>query len=146
MFHPWRVLRSFEESLTCSIEPTPGNVPEWWSPANRHIILAPGQLQVDRRCNLAHALAHVDLQHSGYDVGPDRIRLTKRQEIQADLQAARWLMPDLEQIGTALVWAYNLAEAAEELWVTEHLLTVRLAQMPSRHKKLLRDRLSAEGH
>lgn len=144
MFHPWRWLRSLEDH-TCSFEPTPCGLPEWYSPEHKHFIFQPGLLQVDRRCSLTHALAHMDLGHSGHDAGPEQIRMTIRQEIQADLQAARWLLPDLDLIGDALVWAQDVAEAAEELWVTEHLLTVRLAQMPGRHKAILRERLAAEG-
>lgn len=145
MFHPWRHLRSLGDKLTLSCEPTPGNRPGWYSPENRHILLNDTLLQVERRCALAHELAHFELEHSGYCTGPEQGRLTRRQEIQADVQAALWLLPDVVRIGDALTWAHTVSEAADELWVTEHLLTVRLVQLPDRQKLELRERLATLG-
>ena len=113
MFHPWRRLRaqphirlSWRE-LAGRLGETEGNV----------IRMHPHQSQVQRRCTIAHELAHVELGHrNGCDDG---------EEVQATRLAARWLV-GMDDLLDALRWAEELEEVAECLWVDEPTLLARL--------------------
>lgn len=74
-------------------------------------------LQVERRCTLAHELAHVDLRHT--------MRPTEREEEQAARLAAVKLI-DWDNLIDAYRWASCMAEWADELWVTVEVLEDRL--------------------
>jgi hypothetical protein len=128
MYHPFRHLRSLDRLVTFSIEPTPGNKPAWWSPASEHILMRPGLMQVERRCHLAHELAHRDLNHSGQCEYDDATRQTRRQERRADELAARRLI-GLDAFINVLCWTDDHEEAADGLWVTPHMLSVRMEAM-----------------
>lgn len=147
MYHPWRHLRRhFRDGAgtTLSIEPTPGNKPEWYSPADDHIMLRPGQLQVERRCFLAHGLAHKDLGHSGVCDYPDGRRQATRFEGEADELAARRLIR-LPRFIDTLCWTDDKDEAADALWVTRHILDVRLERMYAGEQRLVREALIKRG-
>ncbi len=128
MYHPFRHLRSLGETVTFSVEPTPGDKPAWWSPASSHILMRPGLSQAERRCYMAHELAHRDLNHSGECRWRDGQRQTRRQEIAADQLAARRLITR-EALVAALCWSDDREEVAEALWVTVHMLECRLEHM-----------------
>lgn len=94
--------------------------------------------QVERRCVLAHELAH--LERGQTTCQPDVV------ERAVDNHAARFLLPDIHDVAEALVWAgCRLHEAAEDLWVTEETLRARLDPRhlhPAEHA-ILRDRLGS---
>jgi len=81
------------------------------------IVMHPDQSQAQRRCTLAHELAHVELGHTGPVDAHDE-RATSQ-------LAARWLIT-LEQLLDALRWADDLPTVADELWVDEPTLLARL--------------------
>lgn len=60
----------------------------------RRIVLEKRLSQVERRCALAHELAHIDLKHRCHRHGPDAARQTARDEREADELAARRLISD----------------------------------------------------
>lgn len=128
MYHPHHHLLSLGQAVTLSIEPTPGNKPAWWCPKSDHITLRPGLSQVERRCHLAHELAHRDLEHTGQCDFPDGRRQGRRQERDADELAARRLIHLDALIGT-LCWTDDPAQVADALWVTPHMLDVRVETM-----------------
>jgi hypothetical protein len=140
MYHPWRHLLSLGQGVTYSIEPTPGDKPAWWSPRWDHILIRPGQTQVERRCHLAHELAHRDLGHSGECGGWLGRRTTKRQEREADSLAARRLIK-LEALVDALCWSDERETVADYLWVTEHMLDVRIETMYGGERRVVREEL-----
>lgn len=134
MWHPWRELRALTDTVL-SIEEVPsGN--GWYSPAYDVILLRPGLRQVERRCTLAHELGHRRLGHAGICGTPDAGRLTRRQEQHADRWAARRLI-DLEDLVDAGRWTGCRREAADELWVTEHMLGVRMDGLHPSERGLL---------
>lgn len=91
--------------------------------------MRPGLLQVERRCALAHELGHRTLGHAGCEPWhPDAGRQRARMERNADAWAARKLIA-LEALCDAGRWTYDRDEAADELWVTRHMLDVRLARL-----------------
>lgn len=126
------------------IEPTPGDKAAWYSPQWDVILMRPGLLQVERRCALAHELAHRALEHSGQCRYPDAERQDRRQERDADEWAARRLIT-VEQLADALVWSDDPAEVADCLWVTPHLLTVRLDTIYLAERLRVGERLRAAG-
>lgn len=147
MYHPWRHLLGYfrdGEGTTLSIEPTPGDKPEWYSPADDHLMIRPGQLQVERRCALAHGLAHKDLGHSGTCEYPDSRRQSARVEREADDLAARRLIR-LGHFIEVLCWTDDRDEAADALWVTRHYLDVRLGGMYMGEQKKVREALVRRG-
>ena len=87
------------------------------------------QLQVERRCALAHELAHIDLGHT-----------TK--PYVTEEQAARRMAAQKLITWDALVdvfrWAHNAFEAADELWVTVDVLEDRLRFLHPHERALLR--------
>ena len=85
------------------------------------ILLEVRDSAAQQRSSLAHAIAHLDLDHRAA-VG----RLEVHQEHEADLLAARRLVP-LEALARVLAWTRHEGELAAELDVDRETLTVRLA-------------------
>ena len=114
LFHPWRRLRH-QPDIDLTWSP---HLPEMGhTDGQTRIVMHPSQSQVERRCTLAHELAHIELGHThGHD---------PRDEEQAARMAARWLV-EFEALISALAWTENLAEAADELWVDTPTLLARL--------------------
>lgn len=103
--------------------------------ARKVILIDPGRNSAERRCSLAHAIAHIDLGHALCHPGS---RAEVREEAQADLMAARRLI-QLDHLIDAIVWSHGTAEAAEVLCVDMETLRTRGAHVhPSE-----RDALSA---
>lgn len=114
--HPWRALRAMTDVRLHWRDDMP--------PALRgatdgeHVWLRSGMSQVERRCVLAHELEHVRRGHTSCQ--PDSVESTVQSA------AARYLLPDPHVVAEALVWARDMAEAADALWVTERVLRHRL--------------------
>lgn len=147
MYHPWRHLRSlFDDGrgTTLTFAPTAGGKPAWWSPRSDHIVMKPTLLQVERRCSLAHELAHRDLGHSGQCVWPDAARQERRAEQEADDLAARRLV-SLWDFIEVLCWTDDRDEAAEALWVTRRMLDVRIEGLYGGEQEIVRTELVARG-
>ncbi len=126
--NPWRELRALgdeePDGVVFGVRQLPsGNA--WWVSSERVILMRPGLLQVQRRCALAHELAHRHLGHSGQCHYEDAGRQRARAELAADVWASRRLIT-WEALADVLVWTDDRDEAAEELWVTRRLLDVRL--------------------
>lgn len=147
MYHPWRHLLSlFDDGrgTTLTFEPTPGDKPAWYSPADDHIIMRPEPRQVWRRWRLAHELAHKDLGHAGQCEYPDARRQSRRAEADADELAARRLI-DLWQFIEVLCWTDDKDEAADALWVPREALEIRLVTMLGGEQEIVRTELLARG-
>lgn len=127
--HPWHDLRD--------------NWPDWsvvWRrlPLGRlghtdhgrqEIVLDRDQLQAQRRTTLAHELYHV---RRGDDHSCDA-----KTEIWIERQVAIELIPHA-LLAEAVRWARTFGELAEELWVDQALLAVRLRYMHHSERTVLR--------
>lgn len=102
----------------------------------REIWLASDMNVADRRCTIAHETGHV---LRGTHSGCSRLR----EEALVDRQAARLLLPSVRRMGHALAWAgADYEAAAEELWVDETMLNVRLSTLAPRESAHLREQLA----
>ncbi|GAB2613823.1 hypothetical protein GCM10027067_26750 [Pseudactinotalea suaedae] len=115
MFHPWRRLRALEGVRLEWSRLRPGLLGA--TDGEGVVVLHPEQSQRQRRCTLAHELAHVKLGHTG-SCGPV-------EDAQARDLAARWLIP-IEALLDALRWTRDWEELADELWVDVATLQDRL--------------------
>lgn len=94
------------------------------------IVMNPHQSQRQRRCTLAHELAHIELGHIN--------GATDAEESQAREHAARRLIP-IDRLMDALRWADNLSEVAHELWVDEQTLMDRIDTLTEDERQRLVD-------
>jgi hypothetical protein len=125
MFHPWRRLRARPE-IDVTWPVMAGRLGS--TNGTTAIRMHPHQSQVQRRCTLAHELAHIELGHVG-GCAPDRER-------DAALHAARWLV-DIEDLLDALRWAEDLREVADCLWVDEPTLLARYDGLTPKERALI---------
>lgn len=90
--------------------------------------------QAQRRSTVLHECLHVER-------GPVLSTLAAREELRVERETARLLLPDISDIGDALVWARDLAEAADDLWVDPQLLRCRLENLHPAERHYLHHRL-----
>ena len=135
MHHPWRRLRDQHPDWTICWSTESVAVDGYTDWHTKTITLDKTLDQAERRSTLAHELEHVE--RGPYPAG-DWWRA--REEAICDQEAARKLI-SLEALLDALRWALSHAEAADELWVDEDLLTVRLKHLHPSERAWLRARL-----
>lgn len=124
--HPWRDLRS-REHLTLAWQAMPDGI-RGATNGTSTIWMEPRLLQVERRCTLAHELAHVDLGHTSCD------------DLKAEQAACRRTARQLiswDALIDVFKWAHNAYEAADELWVTPEVLEDRLRFLHPNERALL---------
>lgn len=126
-YHPWRELRS-REHVELTWENLPPGV-RGITDGSSAIWMEPDQLQVERRCTLAHELAHIDLRHTR--------KTTDQEELAARRYAAQQLI-DWDALVDAFRWAHTVEEAADELWVTTEVFADRLRFLHPHEKQLLK--------
>lgn len=114
MWHPWRRLRALTH-VDLHWRPLDGLLGA--TNGRDLIVMDPRQSQVQRRCTIAHEVAHIELGHTS--------GCSPLEEEAARRHAARRLiaMPDLLDV---LCWTEELEEAADELWVDLDTLKARL--------------------
>lgn len=124
--NPWAWLRSRP-----SIDLVWGGLPAGWRGATdgRTIWIAEGLTQRERRCTLAHELAHIDL-----NLVSD---VTWASEQRVRDVTARRLLPDIDAVASALAGGVDMATASEDLWVTEDILTDRLTTLAGAERAML---------
>nr|DAX56801.1 MAG TPA: IrrE protein [Caudoviricetes sp.] len=97
----------------------PAGILALWDEESRTIITTPGLLHRQRRCVLAHELAHAT--QGDTHALLDDIAARKR-ERRADLTAAGWLLNPTQTARALALYPDNLAAAAAELEVTDRIL------------------------
>lgn len=134
--HPWRALRGMAHLHLHWRTDLPDDVLSATDGCG--IYMRPDLSQVERRCALAHELAHIQ-RGEGTCQSEDVER-------QVDNHAARYLLPDIHAVADALVWAGgHIGEAADALWVTRWLLTARLHRrhLHPAEVAIIRERMAA---
>lgn len=125
-YHPWRELRSREHLKLTWADLPPGV--RGITDGSSAIWMEPDQLQVERRCTLAHELAHIDLEHT--------TKPTDTEERNARRLAARKLIT-WDALVDAFRWSHTAEEAADELWVIPEVLEDRLRFLHPNERALL---------
>ena len=104
----------------------------------RTVTLATGMSQAERRCTIAHETEHIVR-------GPVPPHEAIQEELAIDRRVATLLIPSLREVAAAMVWARGRLDAvADELWVDDYLLQVRLATLTGSERAYV-DRRLAEG-
>ncbi len=118
MFDPWGALRRLTH-IHISFVRMPDGVPGR-TDGFRVIWLDEQLQQVERRCALAHELVHIEFGHDG----------CQRPGIEREVRVvtARNLIT-IGKLCQHSAWARSLHELAEELWVTQDVLTDRLESL-----------------
>lgn len=126
-YSPWRHLRSLVHlhlDFTDDDELLDGADARYYATVDRLLMDKRLDLQVDRRCILAHELAHA----IRGDLPCGEATLDARQEAWVEQWAARKLIA-LDDLADALRWSRQADEVAEALWVTVDLLEVRMRHL-----------------
>lgn len=105
------------------------------------ILLECSDSPAQRRCSLAHAVAHLDRGHHAVPSG----FFDARQEVDAHELAARRLVT-VEALATALSWSTDPAEVASELVVDRPTLSARLRALGRAELAYLELRASGRPH
>jgi Zn-dependent peptidase ImmA (M78 family) len=102
------------------------------SPTARVILVDESITRAERRCALAHELAHLD---TG-DRPTEMCFFARRQETGADQLAARRLV-QIDELAAAARWCDDARELAAELDVTLNVLALRCAMLHPAERGLL---------
>jgi hypothetical protein len=113
--------------------PLSHGIPEAMCPRRRVILISSGSSWPEKRCSLAHAVAHLDL---GHHLTPSSM-FDRRNEEAANQLAARRLVT-LEALAEVLSWTRWRSEIAEELQVDRATLDVRDRHMHMSERGWLR--------
>lgn len=103
------------------------------------VLIDRGVGSAERRCSLAHAVAHLDLEH---DACAPNSRHERREESHADQLAARRLIT-LDALTDAIVWSHNPIEACDELGVDLDTLRCRGAHIHPSERLTIQAALAA---
>lgn len=126
-YSPWRHLRSLVHTrldFTDDDRLLDGADARYYATVDRMIMDKRLDLQVDRRCALAHELGHA----MRGDLPCGEEILDARQEAHVEQWAARRLIT-LDALADALLWSDQADEIADHLWVTVTLLEVRVKHL-----------------
>lgn len=96
-------------------------------------------MQAERRCTIAHEVEHIRR-----GPVPAEPVLAAREESAVEQAVARRLIP-IRALGEALAWSQHPSVVAEELWVDEDTLRVRLNHLHPAERAYLTRRLAHHG-
>jgi hypothetical protein len=130
-WHPWRAIRHLD--VTVRWERRDGLLGSW-DAATRTMTFHPDQSQRQRRCTAAHELVHAERGHQG--------ECNRRLERKVDEEAARRLIT-LPKLADALVWCVDEWELAEDLWVDQATVRVRLDTLTSLEQQYIDARMAS---
>ncbi len=124
--HPWRTLRDQWPHVDLYYADLPEGT--WGLSDGRTIWLSDTLSQAERRCTVMHEIVHMELgQHECQDPAVEAV---------VHREVARRLIP-WERLASALLWARDELELADELWVDVETVQVRLEHLhPSERAKL----------
>lgn len=141
-YSPWNDLAA-REDITFGVTRLPSGQ-AWWLPDRRAIVMDDRLTRIERRCALAHELAHADM--GDEDCARINSRVDSKQEKRADNTAALRLV-ELDDLIDALKWSSHLDEVATDLEVTRYYLDIRMhiARVHPAERAYLRRQLDPEG-
>lgn len=131
-FHPWRAIRELGSRVEVTWESREGILGSWCQ-RTRVMTLHPDQNQAERLCTAAHEGIHAERGDTLCDPSVHR-------------EAARRLISIEALADAALVHEGDMVALADELWVDEDTLQVRLAHLHPAERGYLRRRLEMKEH
>lgn len=140
IYNPWAHVQGFPDVLVVLDELE--HAEAYWEPDERVILIDRRLSQAERRCRLAHELAHLEAGDEHCCHGPDSGRLAARQELRADAAASARLI-DLDALADALTWALDPQEVAEALHVDVRTVRARVRHLTADEKSYIERRLAA---
>lgn len=139
LHHPWRVFSRLTDWRLRWAELPDGHYGRTcWR--TRTVTIAEGLSQAERRCTIAHETQHIYRGPLPHEVG--RVGHL-REELTIDRTVARLLTPSIIAVTDALAWARGDHEqAADELWVDDLTLQVRLSSLGATERAYVEQRLA----
>lgn len=131
-WHPWDALRQREDIVVHWTDLLPDGV--LGATDGGQVWMARGQSQAERRCTLTHELVHIEWDHAGEQ--------TVAVERAVCAEAARRLLP-VEDLAREAVWAHDIVEAADDLWVDVDTLLNRLENLDLAERRIIESALAA---
>lgn len=117
MHHPWRAFRALTD-WTLRWEELPAGVLGLTDFDDHTVTLTLGMDQAQRRCTIAHETEHII---RGYTI------CEEREEFIIDRSVSRLLLPSIKVVADAMVYHQgDTFHAAEDLWVDEDILRMRM--------------------
>lgn len=102
---------------------------------SKTVTVAEGMSQAERRCTIAHETQHILR-------GPVPSGGELREELEVDRHVGRLLIPSVTRLADAMAWARGDIEAtADQLWVDDYLLAVRLSALVGLERQYMHDRM-----
>lgn len=132
--HPWRLLRDDWPHVDLHYAELPAGT--WGLSDGRTIWLDEGLSQAERRCTLMHELVHMER--------GERSCQDDATETHVHVLVARRLIP-LALLLSAIVWARDVLELADELWVDVETVQARLDHLHPAERAIISDRWAAAG-
>jgi Zn-dependent peptidase ImmA (M78 family) len=133
---PWRHLREQHPNVQVYDYELPGTYLGCTDHVKQYIYLDSRLNQAERRCTLAHEIGHLER-----GPVPKAPLAAVREELEVDRWAARQLIR-VQDLIAAFRWTSNLNEAAEELWVDQHMLLARLRYLSDAERTLVHANLA----
>lgn len=135
MHHPWREFRALTD-WTLKWSELPEGVLGLTDFRAKTVTLTLGMDQAQRRCTIAHETEHI---LRGYTV------CEEREEFIIDRNVSRLLLPSIKDVADTVLWHQgDCFHAAEELWVDEDILRMRLRVPHPSELHYLRRRFTEE--
>lgn len=131
IIHPWRLLRGLEHITLLWHDRGPKGLTDFEAGT---ISIRRGLTQAQRRSACLHEVLHVHR-------GAVPMGLAPKEEERVRRETARLFLPDIHVVGDALVWAEDMAEAADDLWIDQVILRDRLRTLHPAERGYLRQRL-----
>lgn len=133
--HPWRFIGQFPDWKVEWVNYLPEDRWGLTLHAEKRVLMADHIGQAERRGTICHEGGHLIR-------GPFSVCKKLYEESLVERQAARLLMPSVKRIGHALAYHHaDYERTAEELWVDEHLLNVRLSTLAPRERRWLDEQM-----
>lgn len=134
--HPWRVFSHLTDWKLIWTDDLPAGRLGRTVCSENKVYLAKGMDQAERRCTIAHETQHILR-------GPFPASRRLQEELTIDRKVARLLMPSVKRVGHALAFhRADVEQAADELWVDEPILNVRLSALGPRGRERMHEQLA----
>lgn len=133
--HPWRFIGQFPDWKVEFRNDLEDDELGLTLHAEKRILMAEGQPQAQRRGTICHEGGHLIR-------GAFSVCQRLYEESLVERQASRLLLPSVRKVGRALAWnRADYEKVADDLWVDERLLNVRLSTLAPKERTYLTEQM-----